>query len=229
MDDGEQTPAVPGEERRLAAVRENVVNEIRRQIIEGELKPGDRLVERAVAEQLGVSRSPIREAVHALRFEGFLVAETPRRIVVRRWSRRDISDLFDIREALEMVATGLAARRATPRDVERLRRLQQETAEATEEATLHRLFAVFHDVVGEIANNEELRRMAQPLHGRMHWLMQQNEDWARLLDEHNRLVDLIEQKNEVGARAFAIEHVRHSRAQALAALFPDDAVNSDLA
>jgi DNA-binding GntR family transcriptional regulator len=206
----------------LGAMREEVLQEIRRQIIEGELRPGDRLVERSLAERLGVSRSPVREAVQALIFEGFLVAETPRRVVVRRWSRRDVEDLFDIREALEMSATGLAARRATSEDIDRLRRLLEETSSATDEMVLHRLSADFHDVVAEIADNEQLRRLIQPLQGRIRWLLMQNEDWSRLLEEHRELVDLIESGDETRAREFACAHVRHSCDLALASLFPDD-------
>lgn len=206
----------------LGAVREEVLQEVRRKIIEGELRPGDRLVERSLAESLGVSRSPVREAVQTLIFEGFLVAETPRRVVVRRWSRRDVEDLFDIREALEMSATGLAARRAAPEDIEKLRRLLKETRAATDEMVLHRLSADFHDVVAEIADNEQLRRLIQPLQGRIRWLLMQNEDWSRLLEEHSALVDLIEAGNEAEARDFARAHVRHSCDLALASLFPGD-------
>lgn len=204
----------------LAAMREEVTQEIRRQIIEGELRPGDRLVERSVADRLGVSRSPVREALQMLIFEGFLVAETPRKVTVRRLSRHDVEDLFEVREALEPAVTALAARRATPTDVERLNDLLDETRSATDETILHRLSADFHDVVAEIAGNAQLHRLIQPLQGRMRWLMQQNTDWSRLMDEHAILVQLIASHNEAAAREFAISHVRHSCELALASLFP---------
>lgn len=209
----------------LAAMREEVTQEIRRQIIEGELRPGDRLVERSVAERLGVSRSPVREALQVLIFEGFLVAETPRRLAVRRWSRRDVEHLFEVREALEPSVTALAARRATPEDVDRLTRLLDETRAATDETVLHRLSADFHDIVTEIAANEQLTRLMQSIQGRMRWLMQQNKDWTRLLEEHAILVQLIATNSEGAAKEFALAHVKHSCQFALASLFPNDAVD----
>lgn len=209
----------------LAAMREEVTQEIRRQVIEGELRPGDRLVERSVAEQLGVSRSPVREALQVLIFEGFLVAETPRKVTVRRWTRQDVENLFEVREALEPSVTALAARRATPEDIDRLNQLLDETRSATDETVLHRLSADFHDVVSEIAANEQLHRLIQPLQGRMRWLMQQNEDWSRLLDEHAILVQLIASHNESAAREFAIGHVRHSCELALTSLFPGESAD----
>ncbi|MDV3128386.1 GntR family transcriptional regulator [Mycobacterium sp. 21AC1] len=206
----------------LAAMRGEVTQEIRRQIIEGELRPGERLVERSVAERLGVSRSPVREALQVLIFEGFLVAETPRKVAVRRWSRRDVENLFEVREALEPAVTALAARRATSEDVGRLTRLLDETHSATDETVLHRLSADFHDVVTEIAANEQLHLLMQTIQGRMRWLMQQNEDWSRLMEEHAILVQLIATHSEAAAREFALAHVKHSCALALASLFPCD-------
>ncbi|MGV9799282.1 GntR family transcriptional regulator [Mycobacterium sp. NPDC003449] len=206
----------------LAAIRAEVTREIRRQIIEGELRPGDRLVERSVADRLGVSRSPVREALQVLIFEGFLVAETPRKVAVRRWTRQDVEELFEVREALEPAVTALAARRAAPEDIDRLTRLLDETRSATDETVLHRLSADFHDVVAEIAANQQLHHLIQPMQGRMRWLMEQNKDWSRLFEEHSILVQLIASHNEGAAREFAVAHVRHSCELALASLFPDE-------
>ena len=89
----------------LAAVRERVREELRERIVTGVLRPGDRLVERDLAEDLGVSRVPVREAIRSLEADGFVVVQSPRRVVVRRLSRVDVEELFDVREALEVLAT----------------------------------------------------------------------------------------------------------------------------
>lgn len=68
----------------LGAVRERVLGSLRQEIIAGRLLPGDRLVERELAERFGVSRVPVREAIRALVTEGFVLFETPRRTVVRQ-------------------------------------------------------------------------------------------------------------------------------------------------
>ncbi|GAA1712856.1 GntR family transcriptional regulator [Kribbella yunnanensis] len=203
-------------------MRERVVGELRQAMIEGVLRPGDRLVERDVAERLGVSRSPVREAIRLLTFEGFLVAESPRRIVVRAFSRSDVDDLYDVRETLEELTTGLAVRNATNEDVARLREHLEQTRLAVDEDVLHRLSNEFHEVLTDVADNSVLSGLVAPLRGRMRWLLQQNADFARLLDEHTRIVDLIEARDEEAARAFALEHVRHSRAKAMTALFPEE-------
>jgi DNA-binding GntR family transcriptional regulator len=96
----------------LAAVRERVCEELREHIISGRLRPGDRLVERDLAEQFGVSRVPVHEAIRILQSEGLAMAESPRRVVVRKLSRIDVEELFDVREALEVLCLrpGCAAR-----------------------------------------------------------------------------------------------------------------------
>lgn len=101
----------------LGAVRERVTADLRQEIIAGSLRPGDRLVERELAERFGVSRVPVREAIRALVAEGFVHFETPRRTVVRRLTPHDVKELFELREALEVYAAGLAASRATPQDL----------------------------------------------------------------------------------------------------------------
>ncbi|GAA1878147.1 GntR family transcriptional regulator [Pseudonocardia ailaonensis] len=218
---GEASRAAPTGE--LAASRHRAVAELRQQIIDGTLQPGDRVVERTVAEQLQLSRSPVREAVQALIYEGFLVAESPRRIVVRRLSRRDVEELYDVREGLETMATVLATRNATHEDAQQLRHLLAEIAEETDEVALHRLNADFHELMTRLAGNGLLRSLTHPLTGRLQWLYQQNSDWDRLLTEHRAIADAVLSRDEDKARSLAAEHARASRADTLGKLFPDEA------
>jgi DNA-binding GntR family transcriptional regulator len=206
----------------LDPVRQRVLGQLRQLIIDGTLRPGDRVVERLLAERFEVSRSPVREAVRTLLYEGFLVAESPRRIVVRRLSHRDVEELYDVREGLEMMATVLAARNATSTDIDQLHRLLDETADATEEDRLHRLNADFHVLMTRLAGNELLLTLAHPLEGRLRWLYQQNSDWDRLLTEHRAILGAVHARDEEKARTLAAEHARSSRAHTLALLFPDD-------
>jgi len=211
----------------LSAMREWVVEEIRQAIIEGVLRPGDRLVERDVAERFGVSRSPVREAIRLLIFEGFLVARSPRRVVVRELSRRDVEDLYDVRESLEVLTAGLAVRNATSDDISRLRELLERMKLTDDEEALHRLGREFHEALTDVAGNPVLSGLVEPIRGRMRWLLQQNADFVRIYDEHAHLVDLIEARDVEEARAFAAEHVRHSRVNALASLFPEEDVDQE--
>ncbi|WP_370965417.1 GntR family transcriptional regulator [Amycolatopsis sp. cg9] len=211
------------ERQPLAATRQRVRDELRERILTGRLRPGDRLVERELAEDLGVSRVPVREAIRALEAEGFLVEQSARRIVVRQLARVDVEELFDVREALEGLAAGLAAARAGAAELKRLDRALADAARATARGDAARIAAFnsrFHDEIVAIAGNALLTTMLQPLEGRLRWLTSQNEHWTELLDEHRRLYEAIASGDAERAKASAVEHVRVNREVTLRALFP---------
>lgn len=215
----------PSASQPLAVARKRVHEQLREYIISGRLRPGDRLVERDLAVQFGVSRGPVREALRDLQSEGFVVAESPRRLVVRKLSRTDVEELFDVREALEVFACGLAAQRADQQDLRRLDRLLADVARAIEAGRLSQAAdrnAEFHEQIIVLAGNRLLSSMVHPLADRLRWLFRQNEDWARLLAEHERLLAAIASGDPDRARECSLEHVRENRALALRLLFPAD-------
>jgi len=210
------------ERQPLAATRQRVREELRERILTGRLRPGDRLVERELADDLGVSRVPVREAIRSLEAEGFLVVQSPRRVVVRQLARVDVEELFDVREALEGLAAGLAAERAGAAELKRLERVLADAGRATARGDAARITVLnsrFHDEIIAIAGNALLTTMLQPLAGRLRWLTSQNEHWADLLDEHRRLYDAIASGNAERAKAYAVEHVRVNREVTLRSLF----------
>jgi DNA-binding GntR family transcriptional regulator len=195
----------------LGAVRERVLTDLRREIIAGRLRPGDRLVERELADRFGVSRVPVREAIRALVAEGFVHFETPRRTVVRRLTPADVKELFELREALEVYATGLAASRATPHTLAELRELLDSAASATEAGDAEAITDVntrFHDRVLAMAGNSLLISVMEPVDGRLRWLTRQNEEWPQLLTEHRELYEAIASGDPARARARALGHVQ---------------------
>lgn len=101
--------------------REGIYERIRRGIVEGHYPPGSRLVEQRLAEELQVSRTPVREAVRRLESEGLVVVERNRGAQVRPLDEADISDLYEVRARLEAYAAELAAERAEPVDLDDLR------------------------------------------------------------------------------------------------------------
>lgn len=211
--------------QQLAAVRERVCEQLREHIISGRLRPGDRLVERDLAEQFGVSRMPVREAIRILQSEGLIVVESPRRVVVRKLSQTDVEELFDVREALEVFACGLAAQRAGQQDLRRLEWLLADIARATEAGTLSQVadgHAQFHEQIIALAGNGLLSIILHPLESRLRWLFRQIEDWTRLLHEHERLFAVIASGDPERARECSRLHVRENRALALRLLFPDE-------
>lgn len=214
----------------LAAVRERVREELRERIVTGVLRPGDRLVERDLAEDLGVSRVPVREAIRSLEADGFVVVQSPRRVVVRRLSRVDVEELFDVREALEVLATGLACQRVDPPALRRLKRAVTEAARALASGNINQAADAnvrFHQEIVTLAGNGLLLSMLHQLEDRLRWLFRQNEDWDRLLHEHRRLYEAIASGDPERARACSVEHVRVNRALALRLLFPDESGTGD--
>lgn len=210
----------------IGAVRERVLAELRERIVAGQLRPGDRLIERELAEAFGVSRVPVREAIRTLASEGFLAVSSPRRIVVRQLSRVDVEELFDVREALEVLAAGLAAQRAGNAELRGLRAQLAAAARATETGEAARITDAntqFHDEIVRLSGNSLVSQLLRPIEGRLRWLTRQNEHWQDLLVEHGELLDAIASGAPDRARASALAHVRHNRDVTLRQLFPEPA------
>ncbi|MCZ0989763.1 GntR family transcriptional regulator [Streptomyces diastatochromogenes] len=213
----------------LGAVRERVLATLRQDIIAGRLGPGERLVERELADRFGVSRVPVREAIRALVAEGFVLFESARRTVVRRLTPTDVKELFELREALEVYAAGLAAARATPEALAELRELLTEATTATKEGDGEAITDIntrFHDRILAMAGNTLLISVMEPVDGRLRWLTRQNEEWPQLLDEHRELYEAIASGDPDRARTHALGHVRANYRSTVRHLFgtePDDA------
>ncbi|MGW4735580.1 GntR family transcriptional regulator [Streptomyces shenzhenensis] len=206
----------------LGAVRERVLASLRQDIIAGRLRPGDRLVERELAERFGVSRVPVREAIRALVAEGFVHFESARRTVVRRLTPTDVRELFELREALEVYATGLAATRATPEALAQLRELLDRAAAATEAGDAEAITDVntrFHDRILALAGNSLLISVMEPVDGRLRWLTRQNEEWPQLLTEHRELYEALAGGDPERARAHALRHVQANYRSTIRHLF----------
>ncbi|MBO9521541.1 MAG: GntR family transcriptional regulator [Nocardioidaceae bacterium] len=206
-------------------LREQVADVLRERIISGELNPGARLVERTLADQLGVSRVPVRDALNLLKGEGF-VTEVPRKgVVVTELSRHDAVELFDVREALEVLAVRLATARATREELDELGEVMAEAAtalRAEDVSALGRCNQAFHDRITAIAHNDLLASMLEPLEGRLHWLLRQNDQPELLHREHVALYRAIASGDAEKAESLALAHVRTSRRICLDLLYADE-------
>ncbi|MFJ3421210.1 MULTISPECIES: GntR family transcriptional regulator [unclassified Streptomyces] len=208
----------------LGAVRERVLANLRQEIIAGRLGPGDRLVERELAERFGVSRVPVREAIRALVAEGFVHFETPRRAVVRPLTPNDVQELFELREALEVYAAGLAASRATPEELAGVAELLDRAAAATEAGDAEVITDInsrLHDSIVTMAGNTLLTAALEPVAGRLRWMTRRNEEWPQLLVEHRELYEAIASGDPDRARAHALAHVRTNYRSTVRHLFGD--------
>ena len=112
-------------------LRDVVFETLRQKILKGELKPGERLIEVALAQRLGVSRTPVREAIHKLEQEGLVVMAPRKGAQVATISAQSVRDVLEVRKAMECLAVCLAISRITPQERIALRQAEEAFAAAS--------------------------------------------------------------------------------------------------
>ncbi|MDR7160440.1 GntR family transcriptional regulator [Arthrobacter sp. BE255] len=216
-------PENPNTDRPL---REAVRDTLRTRIFEGHYAPGTRLVERDLAAEFNVSRLPVREALRMLRQEGLIRDRASRGMEVSGLSAKDVEDLFDVRQSLEVLACRLAAARATEADLAQLQGLLDEADRCLAKGAImdaHRANSEFHDAITRIANNDFLRSALEPLQGRMHWLFRHVSDLPELIQEHRELYGAIASGDPERAAVQSASHIGKYREQ-----FPEDSPAAEL-
>lgn len=198
-------------------LRDMVVDEVRRLILDGQLHPGTHLVEDRLAEQLGVSRNPVREAIRVLGAEGFVTLSARRGAFVATLSAIEAQDFFDVRLALEPLGAKLAAKAAGPDGVAQLEEILERARvamEIGEHSALAELNSEFHARVFQLSGNEYLVCVAVPMVRRGQWLFRQSvarrapDSWT----EHRSLVSAIKAGDAELAEAESRRHVLAARA-----------------
>lgn len=140
------------------------VEVIREAIMDGRLEPGQRLKEEELARELGISRTPVREALLILQTEGLLEATPNRGATVRTYDADGLSDLYMLRAALEGLAARLAAERVTKRDLAKLRKSCDRFDAISGSGALKDLVKenlAFHDTILDVAGNERIAQMVR--------------------------------------------------------------------
>ncbi|MYR42996.1 GntR family transcriptional regulator [Streptomyces sp. SID5910] len=197
---------------------ERVTRQLRDEILDGVRRPGSRLVERELAEALGVSRLPVREALRTLVSEG-LVTPRPRTwAVVREFTTSDIADLDEVRSGLESLAFRLAAQRHTRAGLEKLRATvdaELAAARAGDAVRARRAAADFHQTVISLAANELLNELEGVLRSRLRWLMGQHDDLEGVALEHEALYRAIAERDVERVQELVLDHLATSRTAAL--------------
>lgn len=187
---------------------------IRDDILDGVRLPGSKLVERDLANELGVSRVPVRDALKTLVAEG-LVTPRPRTwAVVREFTPSDIADLNEVRSALEVLTFKLAAQRYNRAGLARLRATlsaEFDAARAGDAVAARRAAADFHECVIELAGNHLLDELQLTLRSRMRWLLGQHDDLLRVAEEHQRLYDALARRDVAGVEELVLRHLETGR------------------
>jgi DNA-binding GntR family transcriptional regulator len=201
--------------RRLA---EDAAQIIREQILAGRFRPGERLVEAKIAQQLNVSRGPVREAFKMLRSEGFIEEEPRRGTFVARIDGSDVLEVYDLRAAIESRAALVLARSAEEQKLAELRRVigdLQDAAKAEDSRAVSRADLAFHESVCRLSGNSRLYEVFDRYVPLIRALLPIDEHLFRvpreIVDQHLPMLAAIEAKDaELAARLFA-EHCEQAR------------------
>lgn len=195
-------------------LRDVVFKTLRQGILTGELKPGERLMEIHLANKLGVSRTPIREAIRKLELEG-LVTMIPRRgAEVAQITVKGLKDVLEVRKALDALAAELACERITEEEIQGLKRACDnfEQITKTKDATkIARADVQLHDIIVKATGNERLSQMVNNLAEQMYrYRFEHIKDATqheRLIGEHRKIYDSIMTRNKTAAAIAVKEHI----------------------
>ena len=212
--------------RVAAPIRDQVLDAIRQGILDFQLKPGQRLIERELIEQLGVSRATIREVLSRLVAEGLVTVQPQHGAIVAVLSPEEAQDIYEMRVPLEVLVMQRFVRRATDAEIASLRkaleRIEEVTPSAEHMQTRLRVKDDFYQIVFEGARSPTLAQTLQTMQGRIRLLRATSLSTPgrpeAALAEIRRLVEAIEARNVRRVTEAAKAHVRNSAATALGRL-----------
>ena len=195
-------------------LRDVVFNTLRQAILRGELKPGERLMEIQLANKLGVSRTPIREALRKLELEG-LVNMVPRKgAEVADITEKSLRDVLEVRKALEELSVQLACEKITEEEIEELKRVAERFKDTLNDQDVTKIAeadVAFHDVIYTATDNQKLILLLNNLREQMYRYrveyLKKEEAYPQLIAEHEELIDNISKRNKEEATRIMCEHI----------------------
>lgn len=193
-------------------LRDVVFHTLREAILKGELKPGERLMELQLAAKLGVSRTPIREAIRMLEQEGLAVTVPRKGAEVAKMTEKDMEDVLQIREALDDLAVNLACDQITEEELEKLHGAMIEFQQASKTDDVKRIAeadVLFHDIIYQATRNPKLVYMINNLREQIYRYrveyLKDESIYPTLMQEHEQIIaGLRERDKEKVTRAMQV-------------------------
>jgi DNA-binding GntR family transcriptional regulator len=205
--------------------QEEAYARLKEAILSLQLLPGEPVPETEWAERLGMSRTPIREALRRLEYEGLVTSERRRGWFVYSLSLDEIRHIFDVKVALEGFAARLAAERITGEQAARLNRALEEIALATEEQDLdawHEADQHFHGVLFDAAGNPRLQQIVSGLNDQLHRIraghLALKGRMDRSLEEHRAIAEAVLSGDGQAAEEVMRAHLRDLRESVIGVL-----------
>jgi DNA-binding GntR family transcriptional regulator len=183
-------------------LHDEITNQLRDMIVDGDLKPGQKVPEPELCQRFGVSRTPLREALKVLAAEGIVQLLPNRGAVVAKVTREEIEQIFPIMGALESLAGELACERITEDELEKLRRLHKAMVghyRRSEWLPYSKLNRAIHEAIFAAAGNAALSAIYQQLIIRIHAIRfvvkKTPERWRQAVEEHEQMVEALESRD----------------------------------
>jgi DNA-binding GntR family transcriptional regulator len=203
--------AVPIQRRPL---HNELADRLRYMIVEGELAPGEKLAEKELCSQFGVSRTPLREAMRVLATEGLVLLTPNRGCTVARLTLADLDEAFPIMGALEALSGELACRHITDAEVARIRELHERMVRKYEAGALRDYFKLneqIHQLILAAARNPTLAQMQLSLAGRVrrarYMANMSPARWARAVAEHEKILEALAARDGKRLAVLLNEHL----------------------
>ena len=199
-------------------LRDVVFQTLRQAILRGKLEPGERLMELHLADMLGVSRTPVREAIRKLELEGLVITIPRKGAVVAQITRTDLEDVLEVRCALEELAVRKACRNMTAQQLAALReaasRFEQEIA-AGDLMESAQADVDFHEMISDATGNRRLIQILNNIRSQVYRYRLENlknkASHPDLIREHTRLIEALERHDEEEAARFIRVHIENQR------------------
>lgn len=195
-------------------LRDVVFKTLRKAILTGELKPGERLMEIHLANRLGVSRTPIREAIRKLELEGLVVMIPRRGAEVAQITEKSLKDVLEVRRALDALCAELACDRISEEEMNQLKKAcgEFEKAVQTRDATvIAKADVALHDIIVAATGNQRLVQLVNNLAEQMYRYrfeyIKDESQHERLIEEHRMIYESIRIKDKAAAAAAARVHI----------------------
>ena len=211
-------------------LRDVVFNTLRDAILKGELEPGERLMEIQLAERLGVSRTPIREAIRKLELEGLVLMIPRKGAEVAKISEKSLRDVLEVRRSLEELAAELACQRMDAealKDLEDAQKAFIQAVESGETMTMAEADEHFHDVIYMGTGNTRLVQILNNLREQMYRYrveyLKEGETRDLLVKEHEELTRAIKERDVERAKQLSFQHIENQRMAILRSIEAENA------
>ncbi len=199
---------------------------LKKTILSGRLHPGERLTEEHLAERIGVSRTPVREALHKLELEGLIKPLETRGFIVSRDSKDEVEELFEIRAILEGYALRIISEKISDQELERLYGFIKEAEEALRRNQIEKVFkwnTKFHDMLHDLV--AEKRRFHRLMVNMRKYVLRYRKDTldypdggSRAIDGHRKILLALKLKDPDLCERVMREHIREAKEDALQSL-----------